>query len=74
MKSLQNINVKESVVIFLYIRRHNATQRIVMKIFGHSQKKHIQKFHEILNVIEFMVMYMFKPHPINLIKLNQNCS
>lgn len=71
MKSSRNITVKGSVAIFLYICGHNATQRNVMRMFGHSQESIFRKFHEVLDVMEFMAKDMFKPDPMNLTQVHQ---
>lgn len=71
MKSSQNMSVKESVAIFLYICGHNATQRSVMRMFGHSQESIFRKFHEVLDVMELMAIDMFKSDPTNLTQVHR---
>ncbi|XP_048593384.1 uncharacterized protein LOC125576904 [Brassica napus] len=65
------MSVKESVAIFLYICGHNATQRSVMRMFGHSQESIFRKFHEVLDVMELMAINMFKSDPTNLTQVHR---
>ncbi|KAG7537124.1 Ubiquitin-like domain superfamily [Arabidopsis suecica] len=70
MRSSQNVSVRESVAIFLYICGHNATQRSIMRMFGHSQETICRKFHEVLNAMELMAIDTFKPDPTNLTQVH----
>lgn len=70
MSSSQNVYMRESVAIFLYICGHNATQRSIIRMFGHSQETICRKFHDVLNVMELMAIDMFKPDPTNLTQVH----
>lgn len=65
------MSVKESIAIFLYIYDYNATPRSIMRIFGHSQESIFRKFYEIIDVMEFMAIYIFKPDPTSLTQIHQ---